>query len=303
MQLKSLNCKNCGNPLREEGGKLRCDVCGGIFDIETSFENQQMEQIHRSLENSEASIEADKRALEEFQRVKEEAELEAERQRKERMAEMMRPIHRRARISLIRTVVISLAVCLAIIGLMFLLIKNTQGSAKSKKQQTTTQTTEAKNYRITPSELKGAGAFVEELSDKAIEMVKKDHDGSVFESTDDTLYIWNRTDDLYVKRYYLLTREDRNYLYMLIAMPMQGKNNAPNSDEVLDKEVYVMAYVEDVTIASDGTVSYRDDKIQTDGSSDYNFMWHADFETDKLIEELISAKETDPDNPYVRHEF
>ena len=29
-------------------------------------------------------------------------------------------------------------------------------------------------------------------------MIKKDHDGSVYESTDDTLYIWNRTDDLRV---------------------------------------------------------------------------------------------------------
>ena len=90
---------------------------------------------------------------------------------------------------------------------------------------------------------------------------------------------------------------------MLIAMQMKGANNSPNSDEVLDKEVYVMAYVENVVIGEDGKVTYRDDKIKTDRSSDYNFMWHADFETDKLIEELITAKENDSEKPFLLHEF
>lgn len=302
MKLKSLNCQNCGNPLREVDGKLHCDICGGDFDLEMSFEAKQMAQIQRSLTDAEASIEADKRALEEFQRVKEEAEIEAERQKKERMEEMMRPIRRRAVIGSFIRVGVFLVVCVVVIVVMIHLAKNKNIYPKPKNSTTVTETV-AKNYRITPSELKGAGAFLEEVSAEAIEMIKKDHDGSVYESTDDALYIWNRTDDLHVMKYYLVTREDRNYLYMLIAMQMKGANNSPHSDEVLDKEVYVMAYVENVTIGEDGKVTYRDDKIKTDGSSDYNFMWHADFETDKLIEELVTAKENDQEKPYLVHEF
>lgn len=303
MKLKSLNCQNCGNPLREADGKLHCDVCGSVFDLDVSFETKQMEHIQKSIENAEASIEADKRALEEFQRAKEEAEIEAERQQKARLEEMMRPIRRRSLMHSIRTVVITLVISAVVIVGMIILLKNLDVSSKSKKKQSTTQTEVAKNYRITPSELKGAGAFLEELSEKTIEMIKKDHDGSVYESTDDTLYIWNRTDDLQVTHYYLLTREDRNYLYMLIAMQMKGANNSPNSDEVLDKEVYVMAYVENVVISEDGKVTYRDDKIKTDGSSKYNYMWHVDFDKEILVDELVNAKVNDEEKPYLLHEF
>ena len=58
MKLKSLNCQNCGNPLREADGKLHCDVCGGVYDLDVSFETKQMEHIQKSIENAEASIEA-----------------------------------------------------------------------------------------------------------------------------------------------------------------------------------------------------------------------------------------------------
>lgn len=304
MQLRSLNCTNCGNPLREENGRLHCNVCGSFFDMEENLGAQKMEHIQKSLEEAEASIESDKKALEEFMRVKEEAEIEAERKKKERMEAQMREIRKRANQKAIRQLMITLVFSAAIIILMIFLatkFKDTNKNTTAKNNPPPTYV--EKNYRITPSELKSSGAFLDELSKAVIENVKDSHDGSVFESTDDGLFIWNIKGEPYVAEYYLATREDRNYLYMLVVLPMEGVNNSPQSDEVREKDVYVMAYVEKVLIGEDGKVTYYEDKIQTDGSSEYNFFWHADFDKDILISEFISAKEADPEKPYIVHQF
>ncbi|MBR5425527.1 MAG: hypothetical protein IK106_03295 [Clostridiales bacterium] len=304
MQLKSLNCKNCGNPLREENGRLHCSVCGSSFDMDVSVESQKMEHIQKSLEEAEASIESDKKALEQFMRVKEAAEIEEERKRKQRMEEQMREIRKRASRRAIRQLLITLIISFAVVVLLIFLAVKYGGENKKKKSQNAAPPTYVeKNYRITPSELKNCSAFLEEVSKKAIEGVKKDHDGSVFDSQDDGLYIWNRTGEPYVSEYYLVTRDDGNYLYMLIVLPMHGVNNAPQSDAELDRDVYIMAYVEDVYIGEDGKVNYYEDKIRFDGSSKYNFMWHADFNKDILVEELVAAKETDQKKPYIVHQF
>ena len=305
MKLKSLNCNNCGNPLREENGKLHCDVCGSDFDIEVDFEAKKMERIQQSLENSRESIEADKRALEEFQRAKDEAEIRAEQERRARLEESLRAMRKRSLAHTFKVVGVTLAVCVIGIVAMYALLRSLDSSSKKSKkaENQTTVTTVAKNYRITPSELKKEGAFVEELTKKTVEKLKEDHSGSVLESTDEALYIWNLSADPYVVKYYLLTRDDGNYLYMLMALPMKGDNNSPNSDEVREKEMYVMAYVEDLAIDADGKFSYRDDKIMTEGSSKYNFFWHADSDADVLIAELITEKETDQTKGYVLHEF
>ena len=103
--------------------------------------------------------------------------------------------------------------------------------------------------------------------------------------------------------YYLTTREDGNYLYMLVVLPMKGDNNSPQSDDVQYKDVYVMAFVEDVYIGEDGAIHYSEDKLNFDGSSEYNFFWHADFDKDLLVREFVSAKEVDPEKPYIVHMF
>ena len=33
MKLRTLDCKNCAAPLRQEGDKLVCRSCGSVFDI------------------------------------------------------------------------------------------------------------------------------------------------------------------------------------------------------------------------------------------------------------------------------
>ncbi|MBO4928419.1 MAG: hypothetical protein J5379_09265 [Clostridiales bacterium] len=300
MKLKSLNCKNCNSPLREVDGKLHCDVCGSSFDIEMSAEAQQIEQIHKSIENSRENIEADKRALEEFHRVKEEAQIERERRIREDIEAKMRETRKKAfRSTMIKTGV-TIGICIAIVAVMVIVLKNTQPEGKKKA---TTTTTEEKNYRLIPAVITGDSAFVEELSGKVVDMIKKDHEGSVYESTDDTLYIWNLSADPYIEEYYLLTREDRNYLYMLVAMPMIGKDNGNPEGEDREMVGYVFAYVEDVLVGKDGKLAYDEDGIQTTGSSQYNFMWHADFDRKFLIDEVIGGMEKDPEKPYVAQEF
>ena len=300
MKLKSLNCKNCNSPLREVDGKLHCDVCGSVFDIEMSAEAKEIEHIHKSIENSRENIEADKRALEEFHRVKEEAQLERERRIREDIEARMRETRKKAfRSSMIKTGV-TIGICIAIVAVMVIVMKNSQPEGKKKA---TTTTTEEKNYRVVPADITGDSAFVEELSGKVVDMIKKDHEGSVYESTDETLFIWNLSADPYIEEYYLLTRADRNYLYMLVAMPMIGKDNG--NPEAEDREMvgYALAYVEDVLVGSDGKITYYEDRIRTTGSSQYNYMWHADFDRDFLIDEVIGGMEKDSEKPYVVHKF
>ncbi|GEM_PF-2210416 len=304
MQLKSLNCKNCGNPLREENGKLHCNVCGSFFDMEENLGAQKMEHIQKSLKEAEASIETDKKALEEFMRVKEEAEIEAERKKRERMEAQMREIRKRANQKAIRQLMITLVFSAAIIILIIFLAtkyKNTNKNTTAKNNPPPTYV--EKNYRITPTDLKANSAFLEDLTKRTVDAVKKDHAGSVYESTTDALYIWNLNEDPYISEYYLTTREDGNYLYMLVVLPMKGDNNSPQSDDVQYKDVYVMAFVEDVYIGEDGAIHYSEDKLNFDGSSEYNFFWHADFDKDLLVREFVSAKEVDPEKPYIVHMF
>ena len=300
MKLKSLNCKNCGSPLREENGQLHCSVCGSTFPIEVSVEARKIEQMQRSLEESEASIEADKRALEEFHRAKEEAQMESERKKEQQREAFRREVRKKANYAMIRGLVFTMVISFAIIGGV-LFLASRLGS--SKKAKATTTTTEGKNYRITPSNLKSAGTFLPDLTEKVIEMEKENHSGSVYESTDDTLFIWNLSGDPYIEEYYLLTRDDRNWLYMLVALPMEGFDNGGSGFENREKLGYEMVCIEDVLIGTDGTVTYYEDRISTDGSSEYSFFWHAEFDKDFLVEEVIGGKEKDAEYPCLLHKF
>ena len=45
MKLRTLNCKNCDAPLRQEGEKLVCQFCGSTFDIPKDANDIAYEQI------------------------------------------------------------------------------------------------------------------------------------------------------------------------------------------------------------------------------------------------------------------
>ena len=296
MKLKSLNCKNCGSPMREINGMLHCDMCGSDFSMTESQEARAIDHMQQSVERERASIETDKQSLENFQRIKEQAQLEKEARNKAFFEKVRKDATRKA---VVHTLV-ALAVCSALIIFLVVVAAN---SKSKKKTKTTTTTTAAKNYRITPSDLKEDPAFIRELAEKASKFEKDGRDGSVLESTSETLYIWNLNGDPHVLEYFLLTRDDSNYLYMLMAIPMVGDDNGDPDSELIEKEVYEMVYIENVLIDPDGNISYYNNQLYGKGSSEYNFLWHADFDKDKLIEDVIEAKENDPEKPYLVHRF
>ena len=296
MKLKSLNCKNCGSPMREINGMLHCDMCGSDFSMEESQEAKTIDHMQQSVEKERASIETDKQSLEKFQMIKEQAQLEKEARNKAFFQKVRKEASRKA---VVHTA-IALAVSFAVIGLFVFLVANKDSK---KKPKATTTTTVAKNYRVTPSELKEDPAFIRELTAKASNFEKEGRKGAVLESTSDTLYIWNLNGDPYVMEYFLLTRDDGNYLYMLMGIPMVGDDNGDPDSELIEREVYEMVYIEDVLIGPDGKITYYNDQLRGEGSSEYNFLWHADFDKDKLIEDVIGSKEKDPEKPYTLHRF
>ena len=54
MKLKSLNCKNCGSPMREINGMLHCDMCGSDFSMEESQEAKTIDHMQQSVEKERA---------------------------------------------------------------------------------------------------------------------------------------------------------------------------------------------------------------------------------------------------------
>ena len=112
MKLKSLNCKNCGSPMREINGMLHCDMCGSDFSMEESQEAKTIDHMQQSVEKERASIETDKQSLEKFQMIKEQAQLEKEARNKAFFQKVRKEASRKA---VVHTA-IALAVSFAVIG-------------------------------------------------------------------------------------------------------------------------------------------------------------------------------------------
>ena len=73
--------------------------------------------------------------------------------------------------------------------------------------------------------------------------------------------------------------------------------------EQLTDEIKTYMGDEELMLVDNRKVTYRDDKIKTDGSSKYNFMWHVDFGKEILVDELVNAKVNNEEKPYLLHEF
>ena len=145
MRLRTLDCKNCATPLRQEGDKLVCRSCGSIFDIPKDANDIEYDRIvnaedyiRLSLAKSILNLETNYNT--QFQ------------QNEQKRAENRRASRKRMTGALIKSVVIVgglLTIFFAIT--MAILVSNDK---KENKVHETEAASWNPGYRITPSDLK-----------------------------------------------------------------------------------------------------------------------------------------------------
>ena len=75
MKLQSLNCPNCGSPLKTEGNMQICESCGSTFKIDYDDSDVAYERLSKEDELTRQRFEHEKEMLETEYRLKEEARI------------------------------------------------------------------------------------------------------------------------------------------------------------------------------------------------------------------------------------
>ena len=190
MKLRTLDCKNCAAPLRQEGEKLVCRrACGSVFDIPSDANDIEYERII----NAEDYIR--------LELAKSILELENSYRNQEKINQEKRDIDLRTRRKrLIKVLgIIALFECLSmIIWFVFeAVLFSTVYSVRNKKQRESEAAETAvwdPGYRVTPSDLKGDRKFWNYINSDIIAETKAGYDsrGSVIFSSDE---IWGVNKD------------------------------------------------------------------------------------------------------------
>ena len=82
MKLQSLNCPNCGFPLRNEGNMQFCDSCGSSFKIDYDESDVEYERLKKADELNRQQYEHEKDMMETQFRLQEEARIKNEKRQK-----------------------------------------------------------------------------------------------------------------------------------------------------------------------------------------------------------------------------
>ena len=75
MKLQSLNCPNCGSPLKTQGNMQICESCGSSFKIDYDDSDVAYERLSKEDELAKQRFEHEKEMLETEYRLKEEARI------------------------------------------------------------------------------------------------------------------------------------------------------------------------------------------------------------------------------------
>ena len=82
MKLQSLNCPNCGSPLRTEGQMQYCDSCGSSFKIDYDESDVEFERLSKADELNKQQFAHEKDMMETQFRLQEEARIKNEKRQK-----------------------------------------------------------------------------------------------------------------------------------------------------------------------------------------------------------------------------
>ena len=274
MKLRTLDCKNCAAPLRQEGEKLVCRACGSVFDIPRDANDIEYartvnaeDYIRLELAKSLLALENKYKTQEQINQEKRDQDFRAKRKR------LIKTLGMIILFASIATILSS-----AIGGILFVTLGNYK-NRKQKAQETTETAVWDPGYRVTPSDLKNDTKFWFYINGGIVSETREGYDswGSVIFSSDE---IWSVNEDPEIIGRYLITTEDSNALYIIFKVTFENVDGST-------KDMYYCTAAENIKVNAKGKIVYNGFSEQNTDS--YDFRFHSDADLDLIYQTYING--------------
>ena len=285
MKLQSLNCPNCGSPLKTEGNMQICESCGSTFKIDYDDSDVAYERLSKEDELTRQRFEHEKEMLETEYRLKEEARIkqakyEKSEQRKKKTG------------NAIKALIVYLIFFGFWGGIGFIAYKAIKGESVfnidklAEMAESTTETTVSPYLLVTPADIEADKEFMDNAIASVYSQVHTSRDGNEVMIYDGGFVYYNLVGDPEIYGCYFLSNEKENRLVFLVKLTYQN-----NDDEDDCQVVYDALYLRNITFGNtlatkDKLVcdySVRDERGQ--GSTDWT--WSAALDSDQLYRSAI----------------
>ena len=277
MKLRTLDCKNCAAPLRQEGEKLVCRSCGSVFDIPKDANDIEYERtinaedyIRLELAKSLLALENSYKAQEQFSKEKRDRDYAARRKR------LMKILGLIILITCVSTMFEYL-----IGGALFISLSSLSYKKQQAENADGTLTWDP-GYRVTPSDLKKDKVFWNYIDNDIIVETKAGYNsyGSVIFSSDE---IWEVSGKPEVLDRYLITYDDSNALYIIFKVTFKNIDGTT-------QDMYCCRAAENIKV-NKGKIEY--DKFIGKDTDSYDFRFHSDTDLDLIYETYINGSPND----------
>ena len=280
MKLRTLDCKNCAAPLRQEGDKLVCRSCGSVFDIPRDANDIEYERtvnaedyIRLELAKSILALENGYKTQEQINQEKRDKDLQAKRRRTTKI---------------IGLIALFVSLDMIIFGLIegaFWIFGFNMSIKKRKAQEAAETVIWDPGYRITPSDLKNDKKFWNYINNDIITETKDSYDsyGSVIFSSEE---IWGVNTDPDVIERCLITTEDSNALYIVFKVTFENIDGSA-------KEMYYCCAAENIKVDENGKIVY--DRFEGKNTDSYDIRFHSDEDLDSIYQTYINGDISDYD--------
>ena len=280
MKLRTLDCKNCAAPLRQEGEKLVCRACGSVFDIPRDASDIEYARIINAEDYIRLELAKSLLALENSYKTQEQTNKEKREQeyaaRRKRMVKVLG--------------IVILVECLSTIffyilgGVLFFGAYSIRNK-RQKAQETTVEAVWDPGYRVTPSDLENDTEFWDYINSGIIKDTREGYDsrGSVIYSSDE---IWGVNTDPEMIYRCLITENKSNALYVIFKVAYENIDGST-------KEMYYCCAAENIKVDEKGNIVYDGFKVMETDTYDLDFR--ADTDLDNIYEKYINGNEYDDD--------
>lgn len=282
MRLQSLNCPNCGSPLRTENDVQICDSCGSTFRIDYDDSDVAYERLSKEDEIARQKFRHEKEMLETQYRLQEEARLkqakyEKSEARKKRIA---------GKITALITLAVMATVFFGFVYIMYVYIKGKDlGEALGIPESTTATETTVSPYLISASDLLADSEFIDNAIASVLSEVRTSRGNETVTTFDIPYKEWKMIGEPEIYDCYFLTSEEENRLCFLVKITYQSQ-----SDDEDTQEVYDCLYLRNLKTGNNGKISsdyaVRDDRGE--GATDW--IWAAALDRDQLYRSAILGK-------------
>ncbi len=288
MKLQSLNCPNCGSPLKTEGNMQVCESCGSSFKIDYDDSDVAYERLSKEDELAKQRFEHEKEMLETEYRLKEEARIKQQKYEKSEQ-------RKKKAAGGIKALIVYILFFGFWIGIGFVVYKAIKGESVlnldklAESMTTTTETTVSPYLLVTPEDILADTEFLENAKASVLSEVHRGRDGESVTEYDIPVTEYNFTGDIEIYDCYLLTSEKENRLVFMVKFTYQSE-----SDEDDVQVVYDSLYLKNITF---GNTLATQDKLVCDysvrsdrGEGATDWHWDGALDADQLYRSAVLGK-------------